>query len=77
MEEELEIFTSSTCYIESLFNCRKHCLLNRDTVLSKNLLDKLDKVIEAELDLALLGAEKAKQKATKNKDNIKAIIKDD
>lgn len=69
MNEDITEFladTSGTSYIESLVKTRQH--------LPVNLLVKLDKVIEAELDLALLGAEKAKNEILKkSKDNIKPL----
>lgn len=78
------IFTSdtdSTSYIESLIKSQEHILLRRDRTKliskqDKEQLDKLHEVIMAELDLALLGAEKAKSDLLKsNKDSVVKPIK--
>ena len=65
MTDDVEIILGETgseaCYIESLARTRFY--------LPGNLLEKLDAVIEAELELALLGAEKAKSDILK--DNAK------
>ena len=64
---EYDIVTSSS-YIESLVNCRAN--------VSKILLKKLDAVIELELDLALIGAEKARSeilRGFKTDDKVRPI----
>ena len=54
----------SGCYLEALIRSRQ---LVKDTVY---LADKLDNVISLELDLAVMGAEKAKSEILKrNSDN--------
>ena len=70
MNDEIEMYVeglgSSPCYIESLAKTRK--------LLSGKLLKKLDVLIEAELDLALMGTEKARSEIIKaSKNNITPI----
>ena len=75
MNDDIDVFLDNgsigTTYLESLISTR----INLESC--PHLLAKLDKVIEAELDLALMGAEKAKSEilkaASKNKDNLKPI----
>lgn len=72
MTDDIEVFLDeSGCYLESLIKSRKHLLSSAD------LLSKLDAVINAELDLALLGSEKAKSEILKAnaKDNKPVPIK--
>lgn len=71
MSDDIEVFLdnadSGVSYVESLARTRWYL---KDT----SLIDKLDAVIEAELELALIGAEKAKSEVLKaSKDNIKPI----
>lgn len=71
MDEEMLMFVNndSMSYLESLMRGRVHL---KDTP----LLSKLDVVIEAELELALMGAEKAKSEILKaNKNNAVRPIK--
>lgn len=69
-EETIEAFFDQTgCFLESLIKSRKH--------LTGKLLSKLDGVIDAELDLALMGAEKAKSEILKAKGNKLVPIKGD
>jgi hypothetical protein len=71
--DEIEMFfdsSDSTSFLESLSKCRK---LLAD---SASLACKLDAVIHAELDLALMGAEKAKSEILKkDKENTVRPIK--
>ena len=72
MKEETEVYLDSSedakSYVESLVNSRqalKNCPI---------MLAKLDEVILAELELALMCANQAKSEILKtNKDNIKPI----
>lgn len=66
-EETIDAFLEQTgCFLESLIKSRKH--------LTGKLLSKLDGVIDAELDLALMGAEKAKSEILKaNKEGNKLV----
>ena len=73
-EDEIEIFASSTSYIESLTKAFRN-MVNAGMVKGHKIEELFEEVIQAELELALMGAEKAKQKATKNKDNIKEFKK--
>ncbi len=69
MNEDIEMFLDeSGCYLESLIKSRKH-------LLPTHLLNKLDLLIEAELDLAIMGAKKAKSEILKTnpKDNLRPI----
>lgn len=62
MNEDIEVFldgNNSPCYIESLIRCR-HLLKESP------LLTRLDEAIALELDLAVLGAEKAKSEIIKS-----------
>ena len=72
MNEDIDIYfdkSDSTSFIESLGKTRQYL---KDSV----LLKKLDLVLEAELDLALLGAEKAKSEILKlDKENKVRPIK--
>lgn len=66
MDEEYSCYTDSS-YLESLARTWKHL---RETTLKS----KIEEVIEAELDLALLAANKAKSEILKStKDNIKPL----
>lgn len=68
MNDTDEFFVSSSNYLESLVKCRS---LLKDNV---TLASKLDDVIFLELDLALMGAEKAKSEILKsNKPTVKGI----
>ncbi len=68
MEEGIEIFLDKGCYIESLSRARRN--------LAGQLLSKLDEVIDVELDLALMGAAKAKSEILKkSKDSVVKPIK--
>ena len=67
MDEDTEVFfEGSGCFLESLMKSRKYLAD------SAKLLRKLDEVISLELDLAVMGAEKAKSEILKSqsKDNI-------
>jgi hypothetical protein len=58
--DDIEMFFEGNnvpCYLESLVKCR--------ALLEGHLKEKLDEVISAELDLALMGAEKAKSEILK------------
>jgi hypothetical protein len=70
MSEDIEVYVSrdgSSCYLESLARTRQYL---KDT----DLLAKLDKVISLEIDLAEMGAEKAKSEINKKgKNNVKPI----
>ncbi len=64
-DDMAEFFTDSSNYLESLIRCRK--LLEG----AYSLAAKLDEVIALELDLALMGAEKAKSEIVKaNKSTV-------
>lgn len=70
MDDNIDVFLESSnvpCYLESLVKCRG--------LLDGSLKDKLDEVIHAELDLALLGAEKAKSEILKKSENKVRPIK--
>ncbi len=69
--EEGSFFTSSSNYLESLIKARSHL---KD---SPSLLKKLDEIVDVELDVALLGAKKARGEVLKEhaKDNVVAIGK--
>lgn len=69
--DDIEIFFEKDdggCFIESIARSRRHL---KDTP----LLAKLDELISHEIDLAILGAEKAKSEYIKknNKDNLRPI----
>jgi len=68
MNEDIEVYLEPS-YLESLIRSRKYLNSQGD------LIKKLDLVIHAELDLALLGAEKAKSEVLKlsAKDNLRPI----
>lgn len=71
MNEDIEMYfdqSDSTCYIESLAKTRQY-------LKDSDLLIKLDLVISAELDLALLATEKAKSEVLKanNTNNLRPI----
>lgn len=67
-EDIIEYIDDSGGYLESLIKSRKH--------VGDKLLVKLDELIEAELDLAIMGAAKAKSEILKkNKDNTLVPIK--
>lgn len=58
MEDDLEMYFDSTgSFLESIIKSRKH--------LDGKLLNKLDELIDAELDLAIMGAAKAKSEILK------------
>lgn len=71
MNEDIEVYldnSDSTSYIESLAKTRAH--LNNIYKVDCSIMTKLDALLEAEIELAILGAEKAKSeilKAAKNK----------
>lgn len=74
--EEIDVYLSSDsqgCYLESLVKCRRLLLDAPD------MLSKLEQVIDLELDLAIMGSEKAKSEVLKNtklkevKDNLRPI----
>jgi hypothetical protein len=69
--EEMEggFFTTSSNYLESLIKSRMHL---KD---APTLLKKLDETIDVELDLALIGARKARGEVLKEqaKDNVVPI----
>ena len=69
MEMYFENSTSGTSFLESLIKCRSKLLD------SSALAVKLDSLIDEELDLALMGAQKAKSEILKNKakDNLRPI----
>lgn len=71
MNDETEMFfekSEGSCYLESLARTRQYL---KDT----DFLKKLDEVILLEIDLAKMGAEKAKSEIMKmtNKDNVRPI----
>ena len=71
MNEDIEVYLdggNSPCYLESLIKCRQ---MLKDSP----LLARLDEAISLELDLAVLGAEKAKSELLKTtaKDNIRPL----
>ena len=73
-EDTMEMYLDGSnggCYLESLIKCRINLVENT------KLLKKLDILIEAEMELALLGTEKAKSEILKKqcKDNIVRPIK--
>lgn len=75
MSDEIDVYmdtaSAGQSYVESLIACR----VNLDE--APVLLKKLDEVIMAELELALLGTEKAKSEILKKgKNNIKPITGD-
>ena len=77
MNEDIEVYLDQTSegssYLESLIKSRQF-LIQSGGDGSNALLNKLDLVINAELDLALMGAEKAKSEIVKaTKDNIRPI----
>ncbi len=70
MNDDTDVFfeNSTACYLESLIRCRQHV---KDSV---HLSSKLDEVINLELDLAVMGAEKAKSEILKRtKDTVRPI----
>jgi len=75
MNEEIEVYlpdTGSSSYVESLTNAliKLHKVYNIESKLVKTT----EAVLLAELELALLGAEKARSEILKaTKDNIKPI----
>ena len=64
MSEETEVIFDTACYLESLVRMR-------EPLKGTKLLNKLDLVIDAELDIALIGADKAKSKLVKA--NVRSI----
>ncbi len=70
MNEDIEVFMDeSGCFLEALMKSRRHV---ENTVLST----QLDKLIGLEIELAIMGAEKAKSEILKkNKDNVLRPIK--
>lgn len=71
MDDEISMYVNQDTgsYVESLIRSRSH-LSN-----APSLLHKLDQVISAELDLALLAAEKAKSEILKQSNNTVRPIK--
>lgn len=69
MEEEL--FTNGSSYLESLCKALKIItdIYNCNSVEYK----QMNKLVKLELDLAIMGAEKAKEKLTKKSGEIKEI----
>ncbi len=62
MTDDVDVYLDSSnggCYLESLINTR----INLEDC--PRLLKKLDELIEAEIDLAIMGAEKAKSEILK------------
>ena len=60
MNEDIEVYLDEGgCLLESLIKSRRHLTG------TKEILTKLDLVIEAELDLALMAAQKAKSEVLK------------
>lgn len=69
--DEIEVFfdkSEGACYLESLVRSRQH-------LKGSPLLAKLDGVIELEIELAGMGAQKAKSEILKSasKDNLRPI----
>ncbi len=68
--DEIEIYFDKEyggCFIESLSRSRQH-------LKNSPLLVKLDEVLELEIELALMGAQKAKSEIIKKqKDNLRPI----
>lgn len=65
MDDEIDVFftdSGSTCYLESLI--RSRVLLSKITE-EIDLIDKLNYLISLELDLAVVGAEKAMSEVKK------------
>lgn len=72
MDEDIQMYINadSVSYLESLMKSRYYL---KD---SGKILSQLDEVIEAELELALIGAKKDKSELLKNsKDNVVRPIK--
>lgn len=70
MSDDIEMYLAndSSGYLESLIKSRQYL---KDDVF---LLERLNKVIEVELDLAMLGANKAKSEILKkDKPNVRPI----
>lgn len=65
--EEIEHTSTMEGYIESLAKIRQHLTG------APALLKKLDKVIDLELDLAVMAAEKAMHKATKSDSKLERV----
>lgn len=69
--DDIEVYMDSantgSSYLESLVKCREH--------INPNRLERLDTLIDLELDLAILGAEKAKSEILKSqaRDNLRPI----
>lgn len=80
MNEEIDVYLDSSggYYLESLIKSRK-ILLSDPTYIKDTLIFKIEEVISLELDLAILGSEKAKREVLKNtklseaKDNLRPI----
>lgn len=75
MNEEIDIYfdkDNGACYLESLIRSRLPLIKSGCDV---KLVNKLDAVLDLELDLAILGAEKAKAEILKDgaKENIRKI----
>lgn len=77
MENDIELFMdggSNVCYLESLVKAMER--MSKMLTFEAPEMVKFRQVINAELDLALLGAEKAKSEILKaNKDNTVRPIK--
>ena len=69
MNDDFDVYFDKTgCYVESLLRSRQY-LKN-----CPSLLYKLDEVIQAEIELALMGAKKAISEILKDsKDNVRPI----
>lgn len=69
-EEQLEVLletTSTGCYLESLIRSRRLCLDSLD------LTAKIDRIINIELEIALMGAKKLLREMIHPADNIRVI----
>lgn len=69
--EEPQFIIGGFSGIDSLCAARSH-LLN-PLALDRDLLKKINKLIALELDLAVMGAEKAIKKVTASNDNVRPI----
>ncbi len=78
--DDIEVYLDQTSdgssYLESLVRSRMH-LAKLPGMQGCAMIKKLEQVIDLELDLAIMGAEKAKseiiKKAAKEKDNLRPI----
>lgn len=76
MNDDIELYMdgdSNVCYLESLVKAMTH--MSHLHKFDSPIMVKFEQVINAELDLALLGAEKAKSDILKAnaKDNVKPL----